>query len=89
MNKKIKNMVENNSPLKGYLTLTEGTFTSKDQVASYQSREGDYAEVYNKGGKYYAVVSGGVDYDMEANSKQEMLKKLKRDGLTQLVSGAL
>ena len=67
----------------------EGTFDSKEHIAIFSGPDGT-ANVYKlPDGTFYAQVEGDPDYDMTAKDPKEMAVKLKRDGLTQKISGGI
>lgn len=68
--------------------LDEGTFNSKEHIATFGDDEGNMADVYkNYGGKNYYVDTN--EYDFDATSVDELREKLKGYGFIYPIAGQL
>lgn len=68
--------------------LDEGTFNSKEHIATFGDDEGNMADVYrNYGGKNYYVDTH--EYDFDATSVDELREKLKGYGFIHPIAGQL
>ena len=75
-------------PLDYPMKLNEGTYENENHIAIFSDNQGNNADVYkNSDGSFYILVSGEMDYDMDAKDAKEAGQKLKRDGFINLVAG--